>query len=241
MLGGININKNIDLEKDENYYQMLQYTQNYMKDQGIEISISELESLIDENGFEEQSDIENSVIDDEKTIAEMEAAIENQIDASEYVVRGALLKCEYGSHCRKLNLPKCHGVKIMSHPVMNDSDILAGLGDDSDKNIINIPSFGICDGPNKGQIGEGTIDLKKDNPRNLETGEITGEAPDGIITGKRCNPNFTDNWQSSYGKTKIGNDGNYAITTNSFLVCKYGGTITVINSGQQNEPDEENN
>ena len=80
MLGGININKNIDLEKDENYYQMLQYTQNYMKDQGIEISISELESLIDENGFEEQSDIENSVIKDFKWNCETYFCVEQFLE-----------------------------------------------------------------------------------------------------------------------------------------------------------------
>lgn len=217
---------------------MLRYTQNYMKNQGNEISVSELDSLINIENFGEQLD-ENTTADDEKTTAEMESEIESQTDILEYVVRGALLKCEYGSHCRKLNLPKCHGVKIMGHPVMNDGDILAGLGDDSDKNIINIPSFGICDSPNKGKIGEGTIDLKKDKPRDPKTGEIIGEAQDGIITGKRCKPEFIDNWQQSYSKTKIGNSENYAITTNSFLVCKYGGTITILNSGQQNEPSEE--
>ncbi|MCL1935054.1 MAG: DUF4280 domain-containing protein [Defluviitaleaceae bacterium] len=53
----------------------------------------------------------------------------------EYVVRGACLECTKGSHPRKLNLPKCHGVYITGHPMIHQFDSVP---------IENISPFGIC-------------------------------------------------------------------------------------------------
>lgn len=155
----------------------------------------------------------------------------------EYVVRGALLKCDCGTHQRLLNLPKCHGVYINNHPIVHDGDIISGLGDDSDKNIINIPSFGICNGALSGEIGEGNITLKKEGKRDSQTGQLTEEESGEVLTGKRCKPKITEKWQQTCDKTKIGDEDNYAVTTQSFLICSYGGIITVQNSGQQNNAD----
>ncbi|MCL2611350.1 MAG: DUF4280 domain-containing protein [Defluviitaleaceae bacterium] len=53
----------------------------------------------------------------------------------EYVVRGACLECSQGSHPRKLNLPKCHGVYITGHPMIHKYDSVP---------IENISPFGMC-------------------------------------------------------------------------------------------------
>ena len=172
----------------------------------------------------------------------------------EYIVRGALIKCEYGTHKRLLNLPNCHGVYINGHPVITEKDIKAGFGDDSDKESINIPSFGICRGPKEFQIGAGTISLvgrkrigsNKDDQVYYNEDESDGEYYDTIITGNRCKP-FIEydekkeypGWKLSCHKMKIGDSK--AITTQSFLVCKYLGKITIENSGQQNNSYNEEN
>lgn len=54
-----------------------------------------------------------------------------------YLVRGAELYCNCGTHIRKLNLPICHGVYTNGRPMMHEED--CEVGDDK-----NIPSFGIC-------------------------------------------------------------------------------------------------
>ena len=53
----------------------------------------------------------------------------------QYLVRGALLKCDCGSHPRRLNLPMCHGFYTNNHPVIQEEDCEVG---------IHINHFGIC-------------------------------------------------------------------------------------------------
>ena len=43
----------------------------------------------------------------------------------EYLVRGATLVCSNGSHKRKINLPKCHGVYVGEHPVLHELECVA--------------------------------------------------------------------------------------------------------------------
>ncbi|MBG9455894.1 hypothetical protein ABE61_18005 [Lysinibacillus sphaericus] len=51
-----------------------------------------------------------------------------------YVVHGAIISCEFGSHLNYLNLPQDHGVYIKEKAVMNVGD----------RNPDNIPTFGVC-------------------------------------------------------------------------------------------------
>ena len=60
----------------------------------------------------------------------------------EYLVRGATLICSNGTHKRKLNLPKCHGVYIGEHPVMHELECVSEAVCGRDK--CNIAFFGIC-------------------------------------------------------------------------------------------------
>ena len=93
-----------------------------------------------------------------------------------YVVRGALLHCQYGSHCRRMNLPLCHGVYTMKKPLVFKRDCKGGTeGAD-----INIPTFGVCSCP--GNPTGGSVCLEKEAPRNPD-GSFTGEAASGTVTG----------------------------------------------------------
>lgn len=59
-------------------------------------------------------------------------------EEKEYLVRGALLSCDFGSHPRRLNLLKSHGIYIKDHPMIMDSDCIVDE---------NITYFGVCSSP----------------------------------------------------------------------------------------------
>lgn len=149
---------------------------------------------------------------------------------TQYLVRGALLRCNFGTHARRVNLPVCHGVYIDMHPVIHEGDFSAGEGR-------NIPHFGICKCPTPPPTE--IVDYTKDVPR-LETGEKSTQDPGGFETGHRCQPEFDSGWQESYSGTQI-QDGSpkNCLTTQSFLFCIYGGCISAQCSGQNYTPDEE--
>ncbi len=46
------------------------------------------------------------------------------MDLREYLVRGAVLICTNGSHKRKINLPKCHGIYAGIHPLLHELEYL---------------------------------------------------------------------------------------------------------------------
>ena len=120
-----------------------------------------------------------------------------------YVVRGAKLRCDKGSHCRLINLPKSHGSYVDGKPIMAEDDCKFGT---------NIMSFGIC------QIPKGE--------------EITLVGEDGKpVTGSPCVANILGKWQKT--KTGFLADGSSALTTESYMICMQGGIITIVESGQE--------
>lgn len=155
---------------------------------------------------------------------------EHQQTPEAYVVRGALLKCQYGSHCRRLNLPRCHGVYTLKKPIVFKRDCKGGTeGAD-----INITTFGVCTCP--GNPTGGSVCLEKEAPRNPD-GSFTGEAASGTVTGTPCIPDIIDVWEDTHGETHIGKEDEEALTTRSFLVCSYGGLIEIIRSGQEDSDE----
>ena len=165
----------------------------------------------------------------------------------EYLVRGALLRCRHGTHARRLNLTKCHGVYITTHPVIHAANCISGL---------NITYFGICNSP--APPNTETVHYTKDVPRD-SSGNPCGDAPGGFESGKKCCPEIVGEvWLDTYPQTRIVDNGDIdggdraiaesgrgqpkgrnAVTTLSFLICKYGGLIEPYNSGQQYDSDEE--
>lgn len=129
-------------------------------------------------------------------------------EGESYVVRGARMECEFGSHGRKINLLKSHGSYVNDKPMMNKGDR---------KLEENICYFGVCESP--------------DNP-NSETIYLIKENGQPI-SGKRCCPIFIDDWYDTKEETMV--EGESALTTKSKLVCKYKGKITFETDGQQEE------
>jgi hypothetical protein len=157
----------------------------------------------------------------------------------EYLVRGAYLACTYGTHHRRLNLPRSHGVYIKDrdHCLMNAADCKPGEGQG-----YNIPPFGICRAPGFPRGDKPTVLLKTET-KNPLTGEPYRDGngrtvnAEENVKGCRCEAAFVDNlWQNTHSKTLVHLKGEPlypALTTNSCLVCEYGGLVYPINSGQE--------
>lgn len=162
----------------------------------------------------------------------------------EYLVRGATLVCRNGSHKRRVNLPKCHGVYIGNHPLLHELECIPGDG-------CNITMFGVCE-PTGGET------LESETVAFNKTAENSKDGSTGVVTGKMCVPVIIGTWQDTYSKTRVVDNGlknpgdrakvwmkdespveEATVTSESFLVCKYGGLIEPINSGQNEvNPDE---
>lgn len=52
-----------------------------------------------------------------------------------YIVRGAPIRCEHGSHIRRIDLPRSHGSYTQEQPMLTWIDR---------EPLVNIPSFGVC-------------------------------------------------------------------------------------------------
>ncbi len=101
------------------------------------------DKLITQEGSTKKSSEElNEISENAQKQHEMELqALFDQLELEEgeevqfpYLVRGAELYCNCGTHKRKLNLPICHGVYTNGQPMMHEED--CDVGDDK-----NIPSL----------------------------------------------------------------------------------------------------
>ena len=208
--------------------QMYQAMAAQMQSEGMNVTAEEIAQTVEE----QTSDNPPEPSEKDTEIMEQMAAYqaEHSQPTEAYVVRGALLHCQYGSHCRRMNLPLCHGVYTMKKPLVFKRDCKGGTeGAD-----INIPTFGVCSCP--GNPTGGSVCLEKEAPRNSD-GSFTGEAASGTVTGTPCIPNIVGVWEDTHAETHIGKEGEEALTTRSFLVCSYGGLIEIIRSGQEDSDE----
>lgn len=161
----------------------------------------------------------------------------------EFLVRGAPLRCSMGTHVRKLNLPLCHGVYRGTNPMVHKLDCVVG-------DQWNIASYGICNS-GSGELNSPKIMLQEE-AYDEETGESKGTTGKNI-KGKACCPAIVGTWQLTYDLTRIVDNGQKdpgdklkenddatkgqpSLVTNSLLVCKYGGLIAPMASGQEHVP-----
>ncbi|MDR0469897.1 MAG: DUF4280 domain-containing protein [Peptococcaceae bacterium] len=150
-----------------------------------------------------------------------------------YLVRGAYLHCQHGSHMRRLNLPQSHGYYIGEDPLMNAMDNVPGEG------FGNIPPFGVCQAP-AGPKGVGTVLLKAEKNNPITGGPYTDANGnilkiDDNVKGPPCTAIYVGQWQNAHQETLIGaaDETPYeAITVGSFLVCQYMGIVEPMTSGQ---------
>lgn len=128
--------------------------------------------------------------------------MENQIA---YVVRGAGMRCDKGTHTRKINLPVSHGTYAHGNPVINEGDNVVD---------VNISYFGVCNGS---------------CPSSENISLLTENG--GVVTGKKCKLKILKKWMNAKEDTLV--EGKAALTQQSVLVCAYGGQIKFIGHGQE--------
>jgi hypothetical protein len=181
--------------------------------------------------------------EDEVVEAIKEHLEQNPPEVGAYLVRGANLYCEFGSHVRKLNLPKDHAVHITKQPMIHELDCMP-------TELFNISSFGVCTSPGSGDIKPSPPTVTLKNVAYDQEGNVVDTGEDmGTVVGLQCTPMIVGTWQNTYETTRIVDNGDKdptdklkdddspdkgyeAVTTNSFLVCKCAGIISPISSGQ---------
>jgi len=209
-----------DIEDRDTYlqYQKQEYKKLMDADSNAYDDLKGLVSGIEDDKGKNEEDDEES----ERKIKEYLRDHNDGKEENEYLVRGAKLKCSCGSNNRKLNLNTCHGVYIKGHPVAHELDCIPGDRE-------NITWFGVCDND------------------EIETEEVRVKLEDGgERQGKRCYPEIVGIWMDTYEGTKIVDNHDEgeveenlikcnALTVGSFLVCRHGGIIAPVNSGQDLE------
>ena len=138
----------------------------------------------------------------------------------EYLVRGAMLFCDCGNSPNFLDLPRDHGVYTKGElPMVHEDDNKVG---------VNIKGFGIC------SSAEGPTTAPQ--IMKIQVPDEAGNMVDADIEGIACSPIITQSWKEPHETVYIEDGGakKRALTTESFLVCQYGGRITPVTSGQEN-------
>ena len=188
--------------------------------------------LADEKSKEKLKDQLGNETTDEQIKQYLEENYESFIP-EQYVVRGARLFCSCGSHERKLNVFKDHAVYTESFPMVHELD------KELEKNIT---FFGVC------SSGDPLLSSK-----NVKLVMITydqeGNPIEDVVSGTMCVPFIIGDWRDTKQNVKIIDNGDKdssdkdkyredsgkgykAVTTKSFLICRYGGIIEPLDSGQ---------
>ena len=200
-----------------------------------------------------KEDIKNNLLEQvkeennpsEEDMKKMEEFIEENYDElipEQYVVRGATLKCSCGSHERKLDMLKDHAVYVEGFPMVHELD----------KELEeNIKYFGVC--------SSGSPVLKSENVKLVKiVYDEEGNPIEQVVKGTKCIPHIIGNWRDAKEDVRIvdngdkdgfdkfrnaedENKGYRAVTTKSFLICRHGGIIEPLDSGQVMIEGEENN
>ncbi|MDR0491269.1 MAG: DUF4280 domain-containing protein, partial [Oscillospiraceae bacterium] len=159
----------------------------------------------------------------EAKIAELLAA---NADNKQHLVRGALIRCIYGSHYRMLNLPWDHGVYIKGKPQIYDMDAQPGKKDEI---FYHIGWFGHCTAPNHPETEK--IRLKLYTHKDQEGYNLT---PQGDSTKEDwiCVPDFPTKWQNTEECAYVENELHQAVAIKSYIMCSHGGLIYPLTSGQ---------
>ena len=227
------------LEENENYL-------NLVNEKNIENQILQLKEQMDKQNKE---DYVNLFLSDEQIKGELKEQLgEKNTDEQlqqyleenyesfipeQYLVRGARLCCSCGSHERKLNVFKDHAVYTESFPMIHELD------KELEKNIT---FFGVC--------SSGDPLLSSQNIRLIKTTyDKEGNPIEQVVSGIMCVPFIIGDWRDTKQNVKIIDNGDKdsadkdkyredtskgykAVTTNSFLICRYGGIIEPLDSGQ---------
>lgn len=181
-----------------------------------------------------KSSSDNIEGDKKKEIEKYRKEIEERQDGQQemYVSRGALLFCKYGTHSRRLDLEEDHGYRVSyspdgtyMQPFINYKDTKYG------ENHGNVKFFGVCQCPDPPE-GNEVILVKDKRLKDDGSGEEN-------VKGPKCRALLDSVWLDAKEDKVLGGNGEYAVTTRSFLFCKRGGIIEIYSSGQEYTGDED--
>ncbi len=145
-----------------------------------------------------------------------------------YVVHGAYTICEYGSRPARLIVPMSHGVYLREKAQLNKMDCLPGK---------NVMSMGVC------SAGYSSICAEQENAKNekksfsggfMKSGEKqkAKEAQINRATSSVtiCTYMPLTAWLET--KEDVFVDGKEALLNTSYLICRKGGKVTILDDGQ---------
>jgi hypothetical protein len=145
-----------------------------------------------------------------------------------YLTRGATLRCNMGSHARKLNLLEGHGIEFLKmddqyypHPLVAESEIVLEE---------NICYFGICNSSTPPPDAP-TICLKPEQtPQSNQTAKQGSSNP---IEGKKCIPKILGGWLDTKDDVVLDVNGTNqkVLLMTSCLVCANMGLIEPKDDG----------
>ena len=162
----------------------------------------------DGNGTDDPPDlwlgkfITETTDDKEKAEGELVNVINSENKEEKYITRGAVLKCPYGSHTRRLNLLEDHGFRFEN----SDGDDVHPFISEVDCGEENIRYFGICN---------------CSTPPDTETVYLVGQNGEGRITGKCCRPEIKQGkWQQTKEDATLADHN--IVMQSSYLICNCG-------------------
>ena len=161
-----------------------------------------------------------------------------------YVVHGAYAVCSCGSRQSRLIVPQCHGTYIHDMPILCLTDAASRT---------NVQGFGFCNSETNPKRAEKVTEIlenvkKSDNfiDKVMDFFGIGKETPEAVDdVGKNvlitCEPMFAlgERWESFDEKIRLQINGMEALHTGCQLICKNGGTITLLDDGQENAAFEQ--
>lgn len=164
-------------------------------------------------------------------LEQLEEEVQNSRDLGDeqspcnILVRGALLRCSCGSHPRRLNLPLSYGVYAVDekHPKVHLEN--CEVGDPK-----NISYYGVCQSSTPPSSEQICLEpYVSPEGKRASTSNAEGKKCTPVIVEKKWFDGKDDDYIYDIDK-----DANLeSITMNSFMVCKYGGVITPVTSGQE--------
>jgi hypothetical protein len=150
-----------------------------------------------------------------------------------YVVHGAKIICTCGNREARLIVPISHGVYLKKKAQLNKGDSIP---------MVNVQSMGVCVSNYYAMLEEeaenekrGFFKILKDYVREVFKGEKSDEKKameaklDNVV--EVCVPEIMMEWENTKEDCLV--DGKEALLSISLLKCSKGGTIYIVDDGQE--------
>lgn len=165
----------------------------YAQQGGQNISSEEIMDTLEKLPSDDSEQLtDDDLTEQDKEVLELMGEFQRELARQNpvYVTRGALLKCQYGSHCRRLNLAMSHGVYASKNAVVHEDNCNPINGE-------NISWFGVCQSPFNKTKGASIL---------LEVDKTLDPNATGNIRGTPCIPRIVGAWRDTHAQLKIKDD-----------------------------------